>query len=412
MVEIHEKSATIEHSLWCITFSKEHEMMNKLPDSEFRNRIRRIQEKLIENNYDAYLVHCNEADQANVRYLSDHWPIFETAGVIVPREGDPVLLIGPEAEPFAEDQSRVKKIRKMVEYRESAEPDYPDIPISSFKEMFDEISNGRGIKRLALGDYAILPMPVYSGVKEALGSQGEIIRAEWIISDMRMIKSELEIAMIKEAHRISELALEDVLNEMKPGMTEKQALGIVYGSLYRHGAEAEGFPNYVFGGRKTRNAIARATYDKIEKGRLIQLCIGARYGGYSSSVGRPVIFGKMPAEMKRHVQFGLDAHKKTYEWIMADVVAKDVAVKYREYFKQHGYGDYYLYGPCHGTGIIEVEKPWMETSSNYRLMENMTFMADTFFTCDDYGFRWEDGFRVTGDGCEPFSDAWSKIIEL
>jgi len=81
-------------------------MNTQLPDSEFQNRIERIQEKLNENDYDAYLVHCNEADQANVRYLSDHWPIFETAGVMVPKEGDPILLIGPEAEPFAQDRSR------------------------------------------------------------------------------------------------------------------------------------------------------------------------------------------------------------------------------------------------------------------------------------------------------------------
>ena len=182
--------------------------------------------------------------------------------------------------------------------------------------------------------------------------------------------------------------------------------------LYRNGAECEGFPNYVFGGKKTSNAIARATYDTIKRGELIQLCIGARYGGYSSSVGRPVIFGKMPGEMKKHVQFGLDVHKKTYEWIKEGVEARDVALKYIEYFEEHGYGDYYLYGPCHGTGIIEVEKPWLETSSDYRLKRNMTFMADTFFTCENYGFRWEDGFKVTKDGCEPFSDKRSEIIEL
>jgi len=387
-------------------------METKLPDSEFKDRIRRVQEKLVENDFDAYLVHCNEADQANVRYLSDHWPIFETAGVIVPKEGEPTLLIGPEAEPFARDRSRISRIRTMVEYRESAEPDYPEIPVSSFSAVFDEVSGGGGIRRLALGDYTILPMPVWDGINEALGKKGEIVRAELIISDMRILKSEAEIAMIQEAHRISELALEDILERMKPGMTEKQAMGVVMEALYRHGAECEGFPNYVFGGKKTRNAIARATYDTIKEGEIIQLCIGARYGGYSSSVGRPVIFGRMPAEMKRHVQFGLDVHFKTYEWIREGVVASDVAKRYEEYFEQHGYGENYLYGPCHGTGIIEVEKPWMETTSDYLLSENMTFMADTFFTGEQYGFRWEDGFRVGMHGCEPFSGARSSIIEL
>jgi Xaa-Pro aminopeptidase len=387
-------------------------MEKQLPDSEFKDRIRRIQKQLVENDFDAYLVHCNEADQANVRYLSDHWPIFETAGVIVPREGEAVLLIGPEAEPFARDRSRIEKIRTMVEYRESAEPDYPEIPVSSFADIFDEASGGTGIRRLALGDYTILPMPVWDGIKGALGKKGETIRAEWIISDMRTVKSENEIRLIREAHRISELALEDILERIKPGMTEKEAMGIVMEALYRHGAECEGFPNYVFGGRKTRNAIARATYDTLKKGELIQLCIGARYGGYSSSVGRPVIFGKMPASMQKHVQFGLDVHRKTYEWIHPGVIAGEVAKRYQAYFDEHGFGGNYLYGPCHGSGIIEVEKPWMETTSNYVLTENMTFMADTFFTGQEYGFRWEDGFRVASDGCETFSDARSEIIEL
>ncbi len=386
-------------------------MKKELPDTEFKERINRVQEELKKNNFDAYLVHSNEADQANVRYLSDHWPIFETAGVIIPAEGDPILLIGPEAEPFAKDRSRIPEIRKLIEYRESAEPDYPDIPVSTFSDIFEEVSGGKEIKRLALGDYSILPMPVYDGITKALGKE-KIIRAEWILSNMRIKKTENEIAMIKEAHNISELTLKYTLERMEPGMTEKEVLGIVYESMYSNGAECEGFPNYVFGGKKTRNAIARSTYDRLEKGQLIQLCIGARFGGYSSSVGRPVIFGKMHDEMRKHVEFGLEVHRKTYEWIREGVVAREVAIKYKEYFKGHGYEDAYLYGPCHGTGIIEVEKPWMETTSDYKLEENMTFMADTFFTTEDYGFRWEDGFRVTKDGCEPFSDALSEIIEL
>ena len=387
-------------------------MLKQIPESEFKNRILRIQEELQKNNFDAYLVHCNEADQANVRYLSDHWPIFESAGVIVPKEGEPILLIGPEAEPFAERRSKIKKIRKMLEYRESAEPDYPDIEVSTFSDIFDEISNGKGIKRLALGDYTILPMPVYDGIKKALGKDGEIIRAEWIITNMRSIKSEAEIELIREAHRISELTLKELLEVIKPGMTEKEVVGIIYEIMYKHGAESEAYPNYVFGGVKTRDAIGRATYDKLKEGELIQLCIGARYGGYASSVGRPIIFGKMDPEMRKHVQFGLDIHKKTYEWIREGVVAKEVAIKYYEYFKEHGYEKYFLYGPCHGSGIIEVERPWMETTSDYELKENMTFMADTFFTTPDYGFRWEDGFRVTKDGVEEFSSIYNEIIEL
>jgi hypothetical protein len=50
---------------------------------------------------DAIVVHSNEADPGNVRYSSDYWPVFESAGVVVPRDGEPILLVGPESETYA-----------------------------------------------------------------------------------------------------------------------------------------------------------------------------------------------------------------------------------------------------------------------------------------------------------------------
>lgn len=387
-------------------------MITKIPDSEYKERILKVQKELQNRDLDALLVHSTESDFANVFYLSNNWPIFETNGVIIPREGEAILLIGPEAEPYAKRRSKIKKIRKMSEYRESAEPDYPGISLSSFNEIFQEITYGKGIRKLGLGDYTILPLPVFNSVKKALGSNGEIVRADDIIPNLRAIKSENEIAMIKKAHEITETTFDEILGKIKPGLTEKQIVGMVVESFYRNGAECEAYPQYIFGGRKTRDAISRTTYRKIRKNEIIQIGIGARYGGYSSSIGRPIMIGKMSPEIRKFVQFGLEAHLKTYEWIKEGVLASEVAIKFIDYFKSKGMGKYYLYGPCHGTGIIEVERPWLETNSNYYLKENMTFMADTFLTTPNYGIRWEDGFLVTKTGVNTFSNKWQTIIEL
>ncbi|MDD5658849.1 MAG: Xaa-Pro peptidase family protein [Actinomycetota bacterium] len=387
-------------------------MITEIPLEERQERIKKIQHELNKRDLDAYLVHSTESDFANVLYLSNHWPVFETAGVIIPKKGEPILLIGPEAEPFAKSRSTIIKIRKLFEYRESAEPDYPGIPLSSFEEIFDEISEGRGIKKLGLGDYTILPMPVYDSLKRTLKKKETIIRAEEIVSNLRIIKSENEICLIKEAHKITEKVLDEILGKIKPGLTEKQVVGMVLESMYKNGAECEAFPQYVFSGNNTKNAISRSTFKKIEKNELIQLSIGARFGGYSSSIGRPLVIGKMPKKMKELVKFGLDAHLKTYEWIKEGILSSSIAEKFVRYYENNNYINYYLYGPCHGTGIIEVEKPWMETSSGYLLEENMTFMADTFIETPEYGIRWEDGFRVTKDGIEEFSNKWQELIEL
>ena len=121
-------------------------MIKEIPIAEREERIKKIQQELKKRDLDAYLVHSSEIDFGNVLYLSNHWSIWETLGVIIPKEGEAILLIGPEAEGYAKSRSTIKKIRKLLEYRESAEPDYPDIPLSSFEDIFDEVSNGKGIK--------------------------------------------------------------------------------------------------------------------------------------------------------------------------------------------------------------------------------------------------------------------------
>ena len=376
-------------------------MISEIPLKEYLERIIKVQKEIEKRDLEAILIHSNESDFANVLYLSNHWPLFETAGIIIPRTGEPILLIGPEAEPYAIERSKIRKIRKMLEYRESAEPEYPGISLSSFKDIFDEVSNGRGIKNLGLGDYTILPLVVYDSIRKALGQDSQIITADDILGNLRSIKSQNEIELIKQAHNITEKVLDDILGKIKPGLTEKQVVGMVLESMYMFGAECEAFPQYIFCGTSTKNAISRTTYNTIKENEMIQINIGARFGGYSSAI-----------EMKKFVKFGLEAHLKTYEWIKEGVFAAEVAEKFYNFYKINGFEENYLYGPCHGTGIIEVERPWLETNSNYYLKENMTFMADTFFQADNYGFRWEDGFRVTRTGVEVFSSKIQEILEL
>jgi Xaa-Pro aminopeptidase len=385
--------------------------MNTIPASEFKERQQRAQQRVAEAGLDAVIVHSNEADFANVRYLSDYWPAFESAGIVLPAQGKPILLIGPESETYAQDRSRVDTIRKVLWYRESAEPDYPDIPISTFAEVFAEACDGKPVKRLGVVGRAIFPVVIHDEIRKALPGT-EIVPADEIISDMRIIKSPNEIALLEEGFRISELAINECLAQMKPGMTELQVVGLALESLYSQGAEYESHPQYVMGGTNTNHAISRATHRPLVRGELIQLNLGARVGGYSPSVGRPCCFGRMPDEMRRLVQVGLEAHLKTMEFMHAGVQGKEVVARFGEFVRSRGCGGNLLYGPCHGIGMMEVERPWMESTSEYLLQEDMTFQVDTFLHTDRYGLRWEDGVRITADGVKQFSSRRQEVLEL
>ena len=65
-----------------------------------------------------------------------------------------------------------------------------------------------------------------------------------------------------------------------------------------------------------------------------------------------------------------------------------------------------------GIGMMEVERPWLESTSAYTLQENMMFQVDTFFQGEDFGLRWENGVRVTKTGVERLSKKFQRMVEL
>jgi Xaa-Pro aminopeptidase len=385
--------------------------MRAIPKNEYAERMKKFQKNIREAGLDAALVHSNEADFANVRYLTEYWPTFESGGVFVPAKGTPVLIIGPESEAYAQGRSVIPDIAMMVEYRESADPEYPGIPVDHFPDVVRKAMGKRSLKRLGLVGFSIMPLPVYFSLKRELRGV-ELVKADDTLTSLRANKTVNEIRLMKQAYKISEQAINAILNELKPGMTELQVIGIAQREIYQNGGEYEGHALYCFSGRGTKHAISRPTHKKIKRNEIIQLNIGARVGGYSSSVGLPCSIGKLPVRKKRLVEFGLEAHLKTIELMRAGKPAADVVREYEEYVEKRGFKEYMLYGPCHGIGMMEVERPWMESTSDYDLKENMTFQVDTFFQDKDFGLRWENGVRVTKTGVEKLSKAFQRIVEL
>lgn len=230
---------------------------------------------------------------------------------------------------------------------------------------------------------------------------------------LRKIKSVNELACIQEGFRIIELATDEVIRNLKPGVTELEMVGVAQRVIYENGAEYEGLPMYVFSEASTRHAISRSGYRKIGKGDIVQLNLSAKIDGYSPAIGLPVVMGKLEGERRRLVEFCLQAHEWTSERIKAGVMASDIAKDFYKLYEENGYKNNFVYGPCHGTGMIEVEAPWMETISDYPLEENMTFQVDTFISGPTFGTRWEKGVVVTADGYKSMTDYLKKgIIEI
>ena len=382
-----------------------------IPNQEFYDRISKFQANIKAAGLDACLVHASESDMANVRYLSEYWPTFEASAVFVPAQGEAVLLVGPESEIYAAHRSVFKNIEKMIEYRESAEPECPGMVFTSYKDIVARYTPKGNIKKLGIVGWAITPLPVVTSIKEQF-PEVELVKADETFLPLRYVKSENELDCMRKAYAIAELAVEAIINEIKPGMTELQVIGIAQREIYKHGGEYEGHSLYCFCGASTNNAISRPTHNKIVANEVIQLNIGARVSGYSSSVGLPISIGPLPERKKKLVEFGLEAHFKTIEMMTAGKSASSVVKDYEAWVKSRGFEKQMLYGPCHSIGMMEVEQPWMESTSDYELQKNMTYQVDTFFYENDFGLRWENGVIVKDGGVEMLSSKFMKIIEI
>ena len=373
-----------------------------IPDYEYKERVQRCAKILQREKLDVLIVNGNEADYANPRYFSGFWPLFERAGVAIAANGDAALMVGPESSIFGADRNKLDKIFTLLAYRESADPAYPEAKPDTFHDVFKAIGvTGENI-RIGVASYLDTSVVIFNAIKEAF-PKAEIVDAGKIMVELRRVKSENELACLREGYRIADLATQAVMQEIRPGMTELQAVGIAQRVVYENGAEYEGLPMYVFSEASTRHAISRSSYREFQKGDIVQLNLSAKIDGYSAAIGYPICLGTLEGQRRDIVQFCREAHAWSEKQVKAGVWAADIAKGFYKYYVDHGYEKNYVYGPLHGTGIIEVEAPWCETSSTYNLEPNMTFQVDTYISSDTFGVRWEKGIAVKEGGYEVLS---------
>ena len=379
----------------------------RISDEEFKHRSRVVQGLMQEAGVDVLLAFANEAEPQFVRYLSDYWPSFETAAVVLGTSGDPLLVIGPESLTYAKDRTRIPKIRRVQSFRESSNPEYPGVSLDTLADVIAEVSGGKQVAKAAIAGYNLVSHLVHTDFATSLEQFGcsVILNGDDLIMRPRMVKSESELACMRHASKISHQAMRHVIDHIAPGMTELQVRGLGVSKIYELGAENEAYPMWTLSGIGGDQAISRARQKVISPGEMVHIGVGARYEGYASSIGRQVIMGEPEKWMLDALDAAYEAHRIICSELYEGNNAGNVARAYHEVMARRGYLDWLLYGPCHATGLMEGEPPWIESNSNYLLKENMTYCIDIFLHDKaGHGFRVEDSVRVGKERAENLTD--------
>src|SRR3990172_147549 len=113
--------------------------MGYLGSTERDARVSNVRGILNTKNLDIALVYYDEFNIGNGWYLTGWCPQFESGAVLIPREGDPMILGGPESEPFAKQSSAIRDTRNFPVFMVPDE-EYPNATIINFPTLSQELN--------------------------------------------------------------------------------------------------------------------------------------------------------------------------------------------------------------------------------------------------------------------------------
>jgi Xaa-Pro aminopeptidase len=384
-----------------------------IPKEEYLDRIKRVQKRMQGEDIDILLTHACECESANVRYLSGFWAVFDFVGVLIPREGNAILLTGgPESYDFAVEFSNIDDVRIHPLYVETCAPEW-DKPTNpyDFKMILDELREKFPIRKVAIANSNTMPHKIFEDLRKGVGN-AEIVEADDLIIKERVFKSPQEIKLLREAYRITEEAMKQTIEYMRPGMREWELEAKWRSVAYTMGAEGTSYPIWVTSGDKTYQSLCQSSERVIGENEMVQLTFGAKYNGYCGNMCRPVIIGKIPKEHEKLISVSLECLNETLEIMKPGVSFAEVYDKFQARLQKNGFFGVNLYGPAHSTGLQECEEPWVDNRGDWVLAPNMVFNVDIWLSDGVYGVRYEDGVIVTESGLDILTNYGRELLYL
>ncbi len=373
--------------------------------NETEKRITKVKKILREKNIDAALVYFDELNVANGWYLSGWCGQFEKGAVLVPLNGDPWLLGGPESEPFAKQSSAIKKTRSFPVFMVPGE-EYPNAEIISFAQLDNELkAEGTVIRKLGIVGTKTIPRQVYLDFETGFTGV-EIVDITNEYELLRAYKSEWERCNIQKAVEFCDIAYDEMKNKIAPGVYEFEVAAVGEAVCRARGANSFAYNTIVGSGERAKAVVPTATDKVMQSGELVMIGIAPRFNGYAGTVGDTLpVSGEYTQVQKDCINHLREVMHITKNILRPGISGREIDKPGRLYYEKHGLFDYLVCPFAHTIGLMEAEAPFYGPNSSDILSPGMTVMIDVSFFGHTqlHGARIETGYIITETGCRPMS---------
>ena len=233
------------------------------------------------------------------------------------------------------------------------------------------------------------------------------------ISRLREIKDEKELALIREAQKLTDDTFSYILNNIKAGRTELEVMLDMEFYMRKLGSEGVSFDFIVVSGKNSSLPHGVPTNKVIEKGDFLTMDFGAVVGGYHSDMTRTVAVGSVTEEMERVYNTVAAAQDAAFKVIKPGTVCSDVDKASRDLIYGAGYEGCFGHGLGHGVGVEIHEDPNFNAICETKLEKGMVMTVEPgIYLEDKFGVRIEDMVFITDDGYENITKSDKSLIIL
>jgi Xaa-Pro aminopeptidase len=241
----------------------------------------------------------------------------------------------------------------------------------------------------------------------------ELVPLGRAVEELRIVKDEEEIALLREACAITDRAFDAVLPFVRPGRTEREIAVVLERSMVDLGAESPAFSSIVASGPNGAIPHHVPGTRTVESGDFVTMDFGALYGGYHADMTRTVAVGPVADGLREIYDLVAAAQRAGVEAACTDAATKDVDAAAREVIDAAGYADEFPHGLGHGVGLEIHEAPLLGYDKTGKLTDRVPITVEPgVYIAGRGGVRIEDTLVVRTDGPELLTKTTKELLVI
>lgn len=229
----------------------------------------------------------------------------------------------------------------------------------------------------------------------------ETVATSGTVEALRMIKEADELEIMRQSARIADEAFAHALSLLRPGIAELEIANQIELKIRELGGQGTSFDTIVASGTRSALPHGVASEKLLEKGDMVTIDMGARFGGYCSDMTRTVCLGKASKKHKEIYALTHQAQVAASAALRPGFGCKAADAVARAVISEAGYGDYFGHGLGHGVGMDIHEGPRLSKLGKGKLQAGMVVTSEPGIYLPEWGgVRIEDMLVITPEGAE------------